>query len=218
MTDFRIGLIDSNDLVRSGRAMIFNSQPNMRVVLEESDPVLAIDRAPDYLVDVLVVGPGQHRLRGEQFIQALTMALREARNDCAVISYNAFYSPKLRYESLKAGAQEFVGLDSPASNLLTLVRRVVRRDFLVSPSELKELSIEFGKFSASNQLELQLGELIELQKKMVELFLSGKNDQTIAKELDVARTRVTNILESLMDAASLTSRNQLALAIMGQGK
>lgn len=86
MADLRIGLIDGNELVRTGRAMVFNSQPDMRVVLEESDPVVAIERAPDYLLDVLLVGPSQHRLRGEQFIQSLTKALRDAGNDCAVVA------------------------------------------------------------------------------------------------------------------------------------
>lgn len=213
MADLRIGLIDGNELVRTGRAMVFNSQPDMRVVFEESDPVVAIERAPDYLLDVLLVGPSQHRLRGEQFIQSLTKALRDAGNDCAVVAYNSFTTPKLRFEAIKAGAHEFVGLDTPASELLTLVRKVVKRDFIVEPSQLLSLAEEYGALEGSQQLELKLAELTDIQTEMVTMFLTGANDLAISKKLDSARTRVSNLISSLMSSAGVSTRNQLALVL-----
>ncbi len=213
MNDLRIGLIDSNELVRSGRSMIINSQADMRVVLEESDPVSAIERAPDYLVDVLLVGPSQHSLRGKQFIQLLAQALVEAKNECAIISYNAFFSPKLRYEAILAGSQDFIGLDSGGKELLTLIRNVVKRDFVVDPGALASMSNVFGPLRASNQLELKLSELNAIQTEVIELFLTGQSDQAIAKQLEMARTRVTQLIDTLIEAAGLTSRNQLLLAV-----
>jgi DNA-binding NarL/FixJ family response regulator len=213
VSDLRIGLIDSNELVRSGRSMIINSQPDMRVVLEESDPVVAIQRAPDYLVDVLLVGPSQHSLRGQQLIQLLSQALVEAKNECAIISYNAFTSSKLRYEAVISGAQDFIGLDSSGKELLSLIRQVVKRDFLVEPNELSKLAGAFGYPKVSNQLELKLSELTDVNTKVVTLFLAGQGDQAIAKQLDLARTRVTQLIDSLIASAGLTSRNQLHLAL-----
>lgn len=218
MADLRIGLIDGNELVRSGRAMVFNSQLDMRVVLEQSDPLLAIEKAPDYLVDVLLVGPSQHRLQGEQFIQVLTKALRTAGNDCAVVAYNAFNTPKLRFEAIKAGAHEFVGLDTPASELLKLVRKVVKSDFVIEPDQLRNLAREYGALEASQRLELKLAELTEVQTEMVTLFLSGADDLAISKKLDCARTRVTNLLNTLMAGAGVSTRNQLVLAMDGRQK
>lgn len=215
MANYRIGLIDGNEMVRSGRAMIINAQPDMRVVLEESDPLTAIDRAPDYLVDVLLVGPSQQRLRGDQFIQKLSKALFEANNDCAIIAYSAFNSTKLRYEAIKAGAQDFIGLDDTAKDLLSLIHRVSKKDFVVDPTQLRELVGDFGPVQKSNQLEISLSELNPQQTKILEYFLSGSADQSIAKTLDIARTRVTQFLESLMTASGFTSRNQLALALIG---
>ena len=213
MNDLRIGLIDSNELVRSGRAMIINSQVDMRVVLEESDPVLAIERSPNYLVDVLLVGPSQHRLRGEEYIQVLAKALFEANNDCAIISYNAFTSSKLRYEAIRAGAQDFYGLDGHAKELLAIIKKVVKRDFRVDSNELAELAREFGSPLFSSQLELKLSELTETQTKAVNLFIQGESDNSIAKQLDLARTRVSQLIEILLKIAGFTSRNQLFLAL-----
>lgn len=215
MADYRIGLIDGNELVRSGRSMIVNAQPDMRVVLEESDALEAIERAPNYLVDILLVGPSQHRLRGDQFIQKLSKALVEANNDCAIIAYSAFSSPKLRYEAIRAGAQDFIGLDDTAKDLLTLIRRATKKDFVVNPVQLRALLSEFGPVETSNQLENKLSELNSQQIKILDLFLGGFGDQAIAKQLDIARTRVTQLLESLISVTTFTSRNQLALALLG---
>lgn len=215
MVDYRIGLIDGNEQVRSGRAMIINAQSDMKVVLEESDPLIAIERAPDYLVDVLLVGPSQHRLRGDQFIQSLARALIVANNGCAILAYSAFNSPKLRFEAIKAGAQDFIGLDDNAKSLLSLIRLVAKNDFLVDPAQLREFTKEFGPVPRSNQLELKLSELSAKQTEILELFLGGSSDQQIAKRLDIARTRVTQLLDTLLSTTGFTSRNQLALALLG---
>ena len=215
MVDYRVGLIDGNDLVRSGRAMIINAQPDMKVVLEESDPLLAIERAPDYLVDILLVGPSQHRLRGDQFIQTLSRALADAKNDCAIIAYSAFYSPKLKFEAIKAGAQDFLGLDGDAKDLLSLIRLAVKRDYLVDPIQLLHFNRQFGPIPVTKQLDLKLSALTTQQTQILELFLGGSEDQAIAKELDMARTRVTQFLELLLSSSGFTSRNQLALSLLG---
>ena len=216
--DYRIGLIDSNELVRSGRAMIFNAQPTMKVVFEESDPALATERAPDYLVDVLVVGPSQHRIRGDQFIKSLCAALADAKNDCAVIAYNAFSDERLRFAALQAGAQEFVGLDESGERFVELTKRVTKKDHLVDVANLRELVSKFGPLDSNAKLEVQFASLSEQQTRMVELFAAGTKDQDIAKEFDSARTRVTQLIDGLVAAAGFTSRNQLCMYLLGARK
>lgn len=218
MVDYRVGLIDGNELVRSGRAMIINAQPDMKVVLEESDALLAIERAPEYLVDVLLVGPSQHRLRGDQFIRKLSRSLAEANNECVIISYSAFNSPELRYEAIKAGAQDFIGLDGEAKDLLSLIRRAVKKDYLVEPALLREFTHQFGPVPRATHLELKLKELTPQQTEIIESFLDGFGDQQTSKKLEIARTRVTQLLDSLLSLSGFTSRNQLALSLMGARK
>lgn len=198
--------------------MVLNSQPDMRVVLEESDPVLAIERAPDYLVDVLLVGASQHRIRGEQFIRTLSLALAHAGNECVIIAYNSFSSSKNRYEAIRAGAQDFLGLDTTATELLSLVRQTVKRDFITDPVVLKELGAEFGYLETNNALEVRLSELDSTQTEIVKNFLVGLTDNSISQKFDLARTRVTGLIDGLVKVGDLTTRNQLALALLGSGR
>ncbi|MEN9706491.1 MAG: hypothetical protein RIS31_57 [Actinomycetota bacterium] len=218
MIDLRIGLIDSNELVRSGRAMVINSQSEMRVIFEESDPLKAVTHAPDYLVDVIVVGPSQYQLRGARFVESLCQALSDAGNEGVVVAYGAFTTSKLRYEALSSGAQEYVGLDVPASELLRTVRLAVKSDFLVDPTELRMLGDAFGFLPSNAELEEKLSELSESQTKIIELFLNGAGDYSIGRQLEIPRSRVAGTIESVMRAGNFTSRNQLALSLLGGSK
>ena len=213
--DYRIGLIDANELVRSGRAMVFNSQDSMRVVFEESDPLVALERAPDYLVDVLVVGPSQHRLRGDQFIQALINALRTANNDCAVLAYNAYSDSRLRYGAILSGAQEFIGLDETADRFIRLVKQVAKRDFIIGIDELRQMVRDFGSGETNARLEMLLAGLTDQQSEIVSKFMTGLRDSDIAKEFDIARTRVTQLIDLLIKEAGFTTRNQLLIYLLG---
>jgi DNA-binding NarL/FixJ family response regulator len=117
-----------------------------------------------------------------------------------------------------SGAQDFIGLDASGKELLSLIRQVVKRDYLVAPSELTRMANEFGYPKVSNQLELKLSELTPVYTEVIRHFLTGQEDQAIAKTLDLARTRVTQLIDSLLSSAGLTSRNQLHLALSAGGK
>lgn len=218
MTDFRIGLIDSNVPVRAGRAMIFNAQPDMKVVLEEADPLSALQRCSDYLVDVLVVGPSQHRLRGSQFIETLCKSLQAASNDCVVLAYSSFYSNALRFDAVRSGAQEFLGLDNDANQFLSTIRNIIKRDFTIPMSELAEMATQNPLVRISGPLELLLSDLPIGQQNLLDEFLLGRMDQEIAKKFDMARTRVTKFIDGLVVSGGFTSRNQLALSLLGARK
>ena len=216
--DFRIGLIDYNDTVRQGRALVFNSQPNMKVVLEERDIAMAIQKVPDYLVDVLFVGPIQNRINGGELLARLCRALKEAKNDCAVVAYGPYSDSRLRAEALINGAQEYFGLDEPAERQLALVKLVTKRDFLAEMSEVSSADFA-GRFARTNlQLEAKLAEASSQEAEAVKLFLNGWSDQDVAKKFDLARTRVTKLIDGLVETAGFSSRNQSALYLRGEGE
>ena len=218
MSDLRVGLIDANQAVRSGRALVINSQPDMRIVFEESDLDSAIQNVPDYLVDAIVVGPSNHQARGGQFVKTLAEAMRAENNSGVIIAYGPFATDDLRFSAICAGAQDYVGLDEPGSKLLQLIRLVVKQDFLVSPIDLKNLAGKFENFTSNLSLEEQLRELTDVQTRIIELFLLGNPDAAISKQLDLARTRVTKLIEELMRGAGFVTRNQLVLGLMGRAK
>lgn len=218
MSDLRVGLVDANELVRVGRALVVNSQPEMRVAFESSSPQDAIDSAPDYLLDAVLLGPSNFQVRGRKFTQAFCEAMRSAGNEAAVITYDSFTTDKLRYEAYVCGAREFVGLDQTASDLLKVLKGAVKSDYLANPNELRRLGELFGFLSSNLRLEDELSELTESQTKMIDYFVAGERDLAISKLIEVPRVKVTQTIENLLSVSGFSSRNQLALSLMGSSR
>lgn len=218
MAELRIGIIDSNDEVIAGRSLVMNSQSDMRLVFSETDGRAAIDRAPDYLVDVMVVGVIQHGFENHSYISNLCQSLHEAGNECVVLSVSAFANTQIRWKAILGGAQEHIGLDEDTGKFLELTRKIVKKDFLIDTKEMQGFVNQFGGLPVPHQLAAQL-EVMDLQaKKILNSFLAGNTDATIAKSFDMATIRVTKFLESLLSASGFTSRNQLAISVLGASK
>lgn len=215
MADLRVGLIESNDLVRAGRALVFNSQPDMKVVYEEPNGLVALSKVPDYLVDVLVVGHKIQGIESGSYISQLTKALRVAGNRAAVISMVPFIGDSLRWEVISQGAKEIFGLDQSAKELLSKVSKVVSPDYLFPTNELEKLNLSYGPLPRQLVLDSQISKLTDQQNKFVEMFLAGKTDNEICKFFDISKQRVSKTFDSLLESGNFVTRNQLFLYLQG---
>jgi DNA-binding NarL/FixJ family response regulator len=213
----RIGLIESNNLLRSGRALLIGAQVDMQIVFEEGDPKSALERVGDYLIDVLVVNLKQHGHQGGSFLSALRTSLTSSGNKAAVLSYANFFSDEMYREAILAGTDDFVGMDAETSEFLTKIRAVNKADYRIDQKQLELLFRENSKLLVkSRELEVTLGALEPKQRNITKKFLTGATDAAIAKDLDLARTRVDQTISSLMAVAGVHTRNQLAIALMGK--
>lgn len=213
----RIGLIESNSLLRSGRALLIGSQAEMQIVFEESNPKVALERVGDYLVDVLVVNIRQHGYAGATYISALRKILYLAGNKAAILGFANFSSDETYRDAILAGADDFVAMDADATEFLSKMKLVSKNDYRIDQKQLEKLFRKASQLMVkSRELDVALGVLEPWQRKVAKRFLRGESDANIAKELDLARTRVSQTIKGLMDAGSVHTRNQLAVALMGK--
>lgn len=213
----RVGLIESNNLLRSGRALLIGSQPEMQIVFEENDPKAALERVGDYLVDVLVVNIKQHGYLGASYITALRQTLAHVGNKAAVLGFANFYSDETYREAILAGTDDFVGMDAEASEFLEKIRLVNKADYRIEQKQLERLFRKNSELMVkSRELDVAFGLLEPWQRNVTKRFLKGESDSAIAKELDLARTRVGQTIKALKEAGAVHTRNQLAIALMGK--
>jgi DNA-binding NarL/FixJ family response regulator len=213
----RVGLIESNNLLRSGRSLLIGSQPDLQIVFEESNPKSALERVGDYLVDVLVVNIKQHGYAGAAYITALRETLKSTGNKSSVLGFANFFSDETYREAILAGADDFVGMDADAVEFLSKMKLVSRADYRIEQKQLEKLFRKNSQLMVkARELEVALGALEPWQRNVTKRFLRGESDAAIAKEFDLARTRVSQTIKSLEEAGSVYTRNQLAIALMGK--
>ena len=215
----RIGLIDADSDIRFGRRMLIDSQPDCKVVFEEENAAEALLRAPEALIDVLVI---DHRVRGMDgiaLVEKLVPQYRAANNEVpAIILTGPYFSYELLISAIAAGATDLVTLDSSSEELLKAIRSSAANDDVLDFDSLRGLvsrakGVEFDV----PDILVKLGTLDEKESSVLDQFRLGLDDDQIARELDTPKYRVRQAMKSILEKCSLATRAQLFLAINAVG-
>lgn len=218
--ELRIGLLDGDPSIKSGRRMVIDSQSDFRVVYEEENGLAALERIPDLLIDVLVI---DHRLKGidgiefsKKLIETLTSAQQPVPK---IIITGPYFSHELQLESIRAGATELVTLERGPEALLGAIRQAStgggEPDFELLLQYLNESdAVHLG----SQVFLMRLGELSEKEQAVLDLFEAMTPFEQIADTLELQRYRVRQIFEKIMRRCGFATRSQLYLALFEAGR
>ena len=220
MSSFRIALIDGDAAIRAGRRLLIDSQDDMRVVYEESAAMVALEKVPELLVDVIVI---DHRLQGMDGVslakELVARISSQAQRVPAVVITGSYYTFELLMASIRAGATELVTQDSPASELLDAIRKSRRNivDVKIKPFLQFLDSNEYAPVVNPNYL-LTISQLTSEQRELVDSLALGHDIDQLALNLDLARTRVRELLEGCLRAFGCATIEQLYLLIRDSSK
>ena len=217
--DLRIGLIDGDEDIRFGRRQVIDSQPDLKVVLEDASLTSALERVPEALIDVLVI---DHRLRGGDGITLATKLieryLAEDAKFPSIIMTGSYFSDELLLASLRAGATDLVTQDARPEELLKAIRSTAAKDDQPDYVELRKFldRMQHTKV-ASPEFLLKLGDLTEKEKWVLDLFAAGVPQDQVAAELDAPKYRVRQILQAAQRKCGFATLSQLFLALYESG-
>lgn len=211
----RIGLIDGDADIRFGRRMMIDSQEDCRVVFEDDSALSALERAPEALIDVLVI---DHRLRsldGIQLVEKLIPLYHANNHDVPeIIMTGPYFSKELLLASIAAGASDLVTLDAPSEELLKAIRSTRASEDVLDFDSLRSLlaSSEGVEFAVPDIL-VKIGTLVEHEPEVLSAFKQGLDDNAIAKTLGLTKYRVRQAMSNILMKCDLATRAQLFLAI-----
>jgi DNA-binding NarL/FixJ family response regulator len=217
--DLRIGLIDGDEDIRFGRRQVIDSQPDLKVVLEDGAFDSSLERVPDALIDVLVI---DHRLRGGDGISLSTKLIKQYLADDskvpAIIMTGSYLSDELKLASLRGGATDLVTQDAKPEVLLKAIRSAVAKDDQPNYIQLREFldRMQSAK-GASPEFLLRLGDLTEKEKWVLDLFAASVPQDQVAAELDAPKYRVRQILQSAQRKCGFATLSQLFIALHESG-
>lgn len=214
-SSLRIGLIDADADIRFGRRMLIDSQEDCKVVFEEDNAAEALVRAPEALIDVLVIDHRVRGLDGIALVEKLIPLYHNANSEVpAIILTGPYFSYELLLASIAAGATDLVTLDSDSGELLKAIRSSAASEDSLDFDSLRGLmnrakSVEFDV----PDILVKLGTLDEKESEVLAQFKAGLDDDQIAAALGTPQYRVRQALKSILAKCSLATRAQLFLAI-----
>src|SRR5690625_6682774 len=200
----RVALVDDQQLVRAGFALVINSQPDMEVVVEASDGAQALRLLDAYEVDVVLMDVRMTGMDGLTATQQLTDgAHRRADGSPHVVILTTFDLDEYVMRAIKAGASGFLLKDVPPIYMLAAIRIVHAGDGVIAPSSTKRLIEHLAHVLPDEQKASPavLDVLTDREREVLVLMAKGRNNTEIARELYVAeatvKTHVGRVLAKL---------------------
>jgi len=200
----RVALVDDQQLVRAGFALVINSQPDMEVVVEASDGAQALRLLDAYEVDVVLMDVRMTGMDGLTATQQLTAGdHRRADGSPKVVILTTFDLDEYVMSAIKAGASGFLLKDVPPEDMLDAIRTVHAGDGVIAPSSTKRLIEHLAQILPAEQKAppAVLDALTEREREVLVLMARGRNNSEIAAELYVAeatvKTHVGRVLAKL---------------------
>jgi DNA-binding NarL/FixJ family response regulator len=208
----RVLLVDDQDLVRAGFAMVLGSQPDLAVVGEAADGAAAIRLARECPADVMVMDVRMPGLDGVAATREICQAAERPR----VLILTTFDLDEYAFAALRAGASGFLLKSAPPEEFLYAIRSVHSGDSVVAPSTTRRL---IGRFlphlpdagvpeRKGREGRDGLAELTTREREVLAQVGSGLSNAEIAALLYISEATVKTHVGHIMAKLGLRDRIQ----------
>ncbi|HIZ37452.1 MAG TPA: response regulator transcription factor [Candidatus Ruania gallistercoris] len=200
----RVALVDDQQLVRAGFALVINSQPDMEVVLEAGDGAQALRLLTSHPVDVVLMDIRMPMMDGLAATAQLTdPGTSRVGESPRVVILTTFDLDEYVLQAIKAGASGFLLKDAPPEEMLTAIRTVHSGDAVIAPSSTRRLIAHLATVLPDEQKAPAaiLDSLTDREREVLVLMARGRTNSEIATDLFVAeatvKTHVGRVLAKL---------------------
>ena len=198
----RILVVDDQDLVRTGFAMILNHQPDLEVVGEAANGAKAVDMARELKPDVVLMDLRMPVMDGVEATRRI-LAL-STDSPIRVLVLTTFDDDESVYASLRAGASGFILKDVPAAELAGAIRVIAAGQSLFAPSVTRRIIERFVERPATvdKDLKRRTDSLSDRELDVLRLVSTGLSNAEIGERLFVSeatvKSHVSHILTKLV--------------------
>jgi len=207
----KIYLVDDQELVRAGFAMVIGSQPDMEIVGQAGNGAEAVDQLLDVDADVVIMDVRMPKLDGVAATKIITDRSPETPR---VIVLTTFDLDEHAFAALRAGAAGFLLKDTPPDRLLEAIRTVHAGDSVIAPSTTKRLVERFVD-EVPDPIRGEapvLAGLTEREREVLLEIANGLSNSEIAAKFFVSEATVKTHVGRILAKTGL--RDRVALVVL----
>ncbi|TPG14855.1 response regulator transcription factor [Pedococcus bigeumensis] len=203
----RLVVVDDQELVRDGFALILDSQDDMQVVGTAANGVDAIGVCRATLPDVALMDV---RMPGLDGLQATRRVLQESPAT-KVLVLTTFDNDELVVGALQVGASGFLLKDTPRASLIASVRAVAEGEVMLDATVMAALvATHLGPAHRRNH-ETEIARMTPRERDVLRCVANGLSNAEIASALHISETTVKTHVARLLSKWSARDRVRLVV-------
>ena len=199
----RILIVDDHEVLRDGVKRIFDKQPGATVFGEASTAPEALRLARDEAWDVVVLDLS---LGGRNGLEVLK-ELRQLRPHLPVLILSMHSEELFARRAFKAGAAGYITKDSPRTELVAAINKVIQGGTYVSPALAEKLVGDLSRDTDRPPHEL----LSDREFEVLRLIASGKTVSEIADILALSSGTISTYRTRILEKMGLKTNAELTL-------
>lgn len=204
----RVVLVDDQQLVAAGLAMVIAAQPDMVVAGQAGDGAEAVNLLATVRADVVLMDVRMPSLDGiEATRRVLAAADASGRPAPKVVMLTTYDLDEYLLTAIHAGASGFLLKNAPPEDLLAAIRTVHSGDAVIAPSATKRL-LDHVASGGPVAADPRLGCLTERETEVLELIAQGLSNAEISARLFLSETTVKTHVRHLLAKLRLRDRVQ----------
>jgi DNA-binding NarL/FixJ family response regulator len=209
----RVALVDDQELVRSGLAMLIDACDDMRVVAQASDGEQAVAALSHTSADVVLMDVQMPRLNGVDATRTITARVDAPR----VIVLTTFDLDEYAYAALRAGASGFLLKDASAQEVLAAIRTVHAGDAVIAPSTTRRMIEHLAQAGPRRADPAALAGLTAREREVLVEIAAGHANGEIAGRLYLSEATVKTHVGRILAKLGLRDRVQIVIFAYDHG-
>lgn len=218
----RVALVDDQQLVRAGFAMVVDSQPDLEVAWQAADGAEALALLASDPVDVVLMDV---QMPGIDGIEATRRIAAGERVDTRVIVLTTFDTDTYVLDAVAAGAAGFLLKDVDPEQLLDAIRAVAEGDSVLSARSTRRLldHVRGRDLAGRGEVDLPapdasaLAELTTREREFLEQMALGLSNAELAAHFVVSEATVKTHVGRILAKTGSRDRVQAVLAAFRAG-
>jgi len=211
-TAIKVLLVDDEELIRSGLAILLDGYDDIDVVGEAADGQEAADFCENEAVDVVLMDirmPDVNGIEGTKLIKA-------AHPDIKVLILTTFQDAEYISQAMRLGASGYLLKDSSNDDIYEGIK-IANNDNIVLDGKIGKEIVDLSLGEETAAFDAEDYDLSEKEVNIIQLIASGLSNQEIADRLYLSLGTIKNNTSTILSKLELRDRTQLAIFAFENG-
>jgi NarL family two-component system response regulator LiaR len=208
----KVLIADDHKMFRQGLRMLFEMEPDIKIVGEARDGLEAEQLAESLQPDVILMDINMPGLDGME----ATRRILKTQPDAAIILLTMFREDEHVFQAIKAGAHGYVLKDADSNEVMKAVRAVAAGESVLDTAMTSKVFNQFKIMSELTEKSNTEG-LTERELEILSLIAQGSSNREIGDSLFLSEKTIKNYITSIFQKLQTSDRTQAAVYAIQRG-